>query len=238
MNSDKIDGAASGSARNRLATQLRSFGFVGIAVFLLILALAFAHLPLDLETAAATIAILVWTRVSHTPLRDIGLARPARWPRVLLIGILLGIAIKLVEKALILPLLGAPAVNPAAQHLIGSPVRLLITIVYMIVSAGICEEIVYRGYMFERLGRLLGDGTFARVLIVAVSSLVFGLVHYDQGFYSVLNAGIGGLIFGATYIMTGKQLWLVIVAHAAYDLWTLAILHFHLEAAVAHSVFG
>jgi membrane protease YdiL (CAAX protease family) len=238
MTSDKTDDAAAASTGGRLAADLRGFGVLGTVVFLLILALALVHLPLDLETAAAAIAILVWARVSHTPLRDIGLARPASWLRVLLIGIVLGIAIKLVEKALILPLLGAPAVNPAAQHLIGRPVRLLISIVYMVVSAGICEEIVYRGYMFERLGRLLGDGIAARLLIVAVSSLVFGLVHYDQGFYSVLNGGIGGLMFGAIYLVSVRQLWLVIVAHAAYDLWTLAIVYFHLEAAVARSVFG
>src|SRR4051812_47137682 len=153
-----VDEAVVAEERGRLAAELRRFGVPGIVVFLLILLLAIAHLPLDLETVVAAIAILVWARVARTPLRDIGLARPASWLRVMLIGLVLGIAIKLVEKALILPLLGASAVNPAAQHLIGSPVRLLITIVYMIVSAGICEEIVYRGYMFERLGRLFGDG--------------------------------------------------------------------------------
>jgi membrane protease YdiL (CAAX protease family) len=47
---------------------------------------------------------------------------------------------------------------------------------------------------------------------------------------------IVGLVFGATFAVTGRIVMLMI-AHAAFDLTALAIIYLDLESAVAHLIF-
>ena len=46
-----------------------------------------------------------------------------------------------------------------------------------------------------------------------------------------------GLVYGAIFARTGR-LWMLIAAHAAFDLTALAIIYWDLEADVAHLVFN
>lgn len=47
---------------------------------------------------------------------------------------------------------------------------------------------------------------------------------------------ITGTVFGAIYAVTGR-LWMLMCAHAAFDLAALAIVYWDLESAVAHLIF-
>ena len=73
----------------------------------------------------------------------------------------------------------------------------------MIFGAGFGEEMLWRGFMFERLGRLLGTRTWGTALIVLLTSAVFGLAHYPiQDIPGVQQATITGLTFGTIYAIT------------------------------------
>lgn len=97
-----------------------------------------------------------------------------------------------------MPLLGAPPLNQAFQYLAGNTAALPAAIYAMIVIAGFGEETVFRGYLFERFGKLLGSGAWARILIVLLTSVWFGLAHYStQALPGVEQATIVGLLFGA-----------------------------------------
>ena len=107
----------------------------------------------------------------------------------------------------------------------------------MIFVAGWGEETLFRGYMFERLGKLLGSKTEAKIVIVLVSSLWFGWDHYSsQGLAGVEQAIIVGLVYGTIFMITGR-LFMLMCAHAAFDLAALAIIYWDLESRVAHLVF-
>jgi len=107
----------------------------------------------------------------------------------------------------------------------------------LVVAAGFGEETLFRGYMFERLSKLLRTGTVARVLIVLITAGLFGVVHYpDQGLAGAEQAGIVGIVFGAVFAITG-QIWILMCAHAAFDITALAIIYLDLESQVAHLVF-
>jgi len=54
-------------------------------------------------------------------------------------------------------LLGASPANQAYRYLIGNPSAIPSAALTMIVVAGFGEEILFRGYLFERLGKLLGQ---------------------------------------------------------------------------------
>jgi membrane protease YdiL (CAAX protease family) len=68
-------------------------------------------------------------------------------------------------------------------------------------AAGVCEEIVNRGYMLAYLDRLVGPAG-----AVLVSSLLFGLDHAYQGAAGILKTGAWGLLYAGAYVATGSLL--------------------------------
>jgi membrane protease YdiL (CAAX protease family) len=66
---------------------------------------------------------------------------------------------------------------------------------------------------------------------------LFGLAHYhDQGLAGVQQATITGLVFGTMFAVTG-QLWMLMCAHAAFDVTAVAIIYWDVESTVAHLIF-
>jgi len=186
----------------------------------------------------SALLVLVWAWRSGTPWHELGFVRPVHWPRTVAIGLALGIALKLVMKAIVMPLLGAPPTNPAYQYLAGNPAALPVMLYLVIVGAGFGEETVFRGYLFERLGKLFRPGVWSKALIVGLTALFFGAVHYaEQGMPGVEQATIVGLVFGTIFAITGR-IWMLMVAHAAFDLTALAIIYWGWERAVAGVFFG
>jgi membrane protease YdiL (CAAX protease family) len=91
--------------------------------------------------------------------------------------------------------------------------------------------------VFERLGKLLGPNLPAKIATVLVSSAWFAAVHYvEQGVAGVEQAAITGPAFGTIFAAT-RQIWISMVAHAAYDLTAIAIIYWNVESTVAHLVF-
>ena len=56
------------------------------------------------------------------------------------------------------------------------------------------------------------------------------------GLPGVEQAMITGLVFGTIFAITGR-IWMVMCAHAAFDLAAVAIIYWNLETTVAHLVF-
>lgn len=182
--------------------------------------------------------MLLWRHLSGTSWREIGYVRPRSWLATTLIGALFGVTLKLVMKVLVMPLLGAPDLNPAYHYLVGNTAALPVMLYLVIVGAGFGEETVFRGFLFERLRKLLGSTRQATAAIVLVTALFFGLVHYpEQGVAGAEQATITGLIFGVIYARTGG-LPLLMIAHAAFDLAAVAIIYWNVEYEVAHLLFG
>jgi hypothetical protein len=79
-------------------------------------------------------------------------------------------------------------------------------------TAGVVEEIVYRGFVLWYLSLLMPLWG-----AVIVSSVAFGLGHSYQGAIGGLRCGLVGLAFAILYVVTGS-IWLPIIAHAALDI--------------------
>jgi uncharacterized protein len=183
------------------------------------------------------VLVLLWAWRSRTPWREIGYVRPKSWARTVAVGIVLGVALKFMMKAIVMPLLGADPVNQAFRYLTGNAAALPGILYAVLVGAAFGEETIFRGWMFERFGRLFGPGAWAKTLIVVLTSAWFGLEHYSlQGVAGVQQATIFGLVFGAIFAFTGR-LWMLMVAHAAFNLTAVAMIYWNLETAVARLVF-
>jgi uncharacterized protein len=186
---------------------------------------------------AGALLVLAWARLSHTPWRAIGYVRPKNWAVAVAGGVLFGIVLKLVLKAIVMPLLGAPPINQAYHWVAGNTAALVPMLFLMIIVAGWGEETLYRGWMFERLGKLLGTSVWARTSIVVLTSVLFALPHsVDQGIAGAEQALMTGLVFGTIFALTGR-IFLLMVLHAAFDVTALAMIYWNFETAVAHFFF-
>ncbi len=80
------------------------------------------------------------------------------------------------------------------------------------VTAGICEEIVYRGYLIWYLAAFLGPWPAA-----LAAGVLFGVLHLYQGTQGILRTGAVGIIMSLLYVGSGSLLW-PMTLHAAVDL--------------------
>jgi membrane protease YdiL (CAAX protease family) len=163
--------------------------------------------------------------------------RPRSWGKTIATGIVFGVALKFVMKAMVMPLFGAPPINQAYHFVTGNPAVIPMMIYTMIVIAGFGEETFYRGWMFERFGKLLGQSLFAKIAIVLITSILFASLHYpEQGIPGAEQALMTGLIFGSIFAITG-QIFMLMIAHAAFDLTALWMIYYGLETRIAHLIF-
>jgi len=216
---------------DRFAARLRGFGPIGVTAMIVITLLGPVFEPVG------GLLVLLWAYRSHTPWPELGFRRPKSWVLTILLGLILGFGLKLLMKSLVLPLFGAPVINPVYHYLAGNTAALPSMTFDIIVGAGFAEETVYRGFLFERLGKLLGTGRWAKLVILLSTSLLFGSVHYPgQGIYGALQAFFTGLCLGVMYLIT-KRLWLSMVAHVAFDITAMLIIYKNFEPRVAHLIF-
>lgn len=81
------------------------------------------------------------------------------------------------------------------------------------VSAGVCEEIIYRGFVLSQLSVHLP--TYWAVII---SSLLFGLGHWYQGGIHILRTAALGALMAICYLLTDSLL-IPILLHIIIDVY-------------------
>ena len=82
------------------------------------------------------------------------------------------------------------------------------------ITAGVCEEMVFRGYLQRQLHALTGSIPLA----VVGQGLVFGLFHSYQGWKNVVVISVLGILYGVLAAWRGN-LRANIISHAATDVW-------------------
>jgi membrane protease YdiL (CAAX protease family) len=214
-----------------LSAQLRGFGLIGLLAIAAIIAVDVIGKPMS------ALAVLLWVRASRTPWSELGFVGPRSWTVAIMGGIAIGVALKLLMKSVVMPLLSAPAVNEAYHFLEGNRAAIPAMLYAIVVGAGFGEETLFRGFMFERLRRLLGTKPWPQVAIVLFTSLLFGLAHYaDQGLPGTQQGIIVGVVYSALYLYT-RSLYPVMIAHVAFDLTAWWIIYHGLETEVARLFF-
>ncbi len=86
------------------------------------------------------------------------------------------------------------------------------TFVKLAFTAGICEELLYRGFMIFYVSRF--TNLFAAAAIVSV---IFGIGHLYQGRRGVVLTAFAGAFFAAVYLVSGS-LFVAMLLHVLMDL--------------------
>jgi membrane protease YdiL (CAAX protease family) len=180
--------------------------------------------------AAVAIWIGGWASLSHSP------AAPAIWlPRATItapaIGALTSIYLFVASLPMLQSLRGprwrtayAAAMRRGFSKLPGllpSSGAERAAFILVSLSAGVCEEILFRGFLI----RLLNGGALALPLAgaLAASSLLFGLGHAYQGFKGVLGTAVAGLFMGLLFLLSGNLVPAMVV-HALLDMQVVYVL--------------
>jgi hypothetical protein len=151
--------------------------------------------------------------------RDFGQARmgigPAGW-EWLAIGVgLVGVVLVVIQAVTVMR-------DPAKQAEVRDKVGALEVIVprtpaegnafgFLSFTAGVCEEILYRGLLLGALSAVIGIWP-----AVAVSSVIFGLGHAYQGGTGILKTGLVGLAMALLTVFSGT-IWIAALLHMVID---------------------
>lgn len=94
----------------------------------------------------------------------------------------------------------------------GNLSSLLVLLALSWTLAAVGEEIVYRGYLPRRVSDIFGENTAGPWIGVALSSLLFGLAHTEQGIIGVVLTFFDALFFSFLR-WRFRNLWAAVLAH-------------------------
>jgi hypothetical protein len=109
--------------------------------------------------------------------------------------------------------------NPTGIKAVGvllpqGPLEMIVWII-LAVTAGFCEEVIFRGYFQRQFFALTGKSEWA----IALQALIFGMAHIYQGVKGALTIAIYGALFGVL-AAARKSLRPGIIQHAGQDIFS------------------
>jgi uncharacterized protein len=163
--------------------------------------------------------------------RDVGFRLYRNWPTTLALGVAAGVAMEMLElfctQPLLVRLTGQMPDLSAFNRVAGNVKWLAISLVLTWTLFAFGEELVFRGYLMDRIAGLLGRTARSWAVALFTASFFFGLSHFRQGVTGVSENFVDGVILGAIYLRLGRNLAVPIVAHGVTDTVDLVLLFFH-----------
>jgi len=160
-------------------------------------------------------------RVRGLRWRDVGFSRYRGWPITIGIGFFLGVLAEafqlLVTQPILARVLGRQPDLELFRMLTGNIKMTLVFIGLSWTLAAFGEEMVWRGYVMNRVADVGERTPRAWIASLVIVHIAFGAAHGYQGLTGWIEEGIGGLWFGLMYLRTGRNLCVPIIAHGLGD---------------------
>jgi uncharacterized protein len=160
-------------------------------------------------------------RVRGLTWRSIGLRLYRDWPTTIALGIAAGIFLEAIELYISQPFLVRVLHKPpdldAFNALHGNLKLTLLFILLAWVFAAFGEEMIYRGYLMNRVADFFHRTRWAWIFSLLAVHVAFGLAHAYQGKTGIIDEAFMGLLLGALYLATRRNLAVPIVAHGVSD---------------------
>jgi membrane protease YdiL (CAAX protease family) len=160
-------------------------------------------------------------RVRKLRWRDVGLSRFRNWKTTLALGVVAGLLLEgfelFVTQPLLVKWLGKQPDLEVFRALHGNLKWTLLAIVGAWTLAAFGEEMVYRGYLMNRVADLFDRTRRAWLISLIAVHVAFGLAHAYQGVTGVIDEGLMGVLLALIYLRTGRNLSVPIIAHGVSD---------------------
>ncbi len=200
-----------------------------------------ANTPLDLSYVPEPIFWIVfkWTAAAMTlggllmlarwqalPLRTYGIRGDGlHWQVLLSVPALLGTyaAMFCIAIFILMATIGGTGAEQDIQHRIDYlsqlPQFTVLQTLLMMSAVALHEELLFRGMLIPYL-RGLGIGRWGAV---AVSSMIFGILHFEQGWTGIVQISCIGAVLGSVFVLT-RSLLTVVLAHFLFDFFQVLLI--------------
>jgi membrane protease YdiL (CAAX protease family) len=213
-------------------TNFQSYALATVAIWLAMVAIRYRRSTIVLTGGMLVVSIgaVLGLIENATSFRQLGLAGPMPW--------LTTLAIALVWLALMLAY--SPLADRIATRMVAAPpnlrtfraiqqstAKLVMGIVVAWILGGFLEELIFRGIVLQSIEALmmpLLPMPLASAIAIVVAAIGAGIIHLYQRLRAALIITQLSMLFGLLFVISGHNLWTVILCHGLYD--TIAFIRF------------
>lgn len=189
--------------------------------------------------AILLIPVVMWVR--NNGFADIGLQLPVCLSSTILQALGYGIFISLLSMVLIEPL---SEVLTSTVHdlgpfekIKGNWLALMQTLLFVWLFVAIVEEVIFRGFLMTEISKIIGSGLLATIFNIVFTSIVFGLCHAYQNKCGIVTTGVIGSLFAIVFLISGRNLWVVILTHGFLDTIGILSIYFGVDKYLSQLVW-
>lgn len=208
---------------------------IALNLFTILFIVVFPHLGLITffpMVYTIPVLLLVWLclKVNKETFKDIGFSFKALNIKPVLIGIVLAVFIFLFMRSIFFPILenfiefkevDVDLYNDLRNN--GTTYYISMVILGWVVG-GFYESIVFHGFMFTQLEHVVTE-KYKTPISFIITSLLFGIYHYQLGTADMINALIIGAGYLGLFLFYKRNLWYTIICHGAYNTIAMTLLY-------------
>jgi membrane protease YdiL (CAAX protease family) len=157
--------------------------------------------------------------------KAVGLRRPESWRKTVSWALVTAALVVVLSDLVVAPFAekhfgvqhGAAELD-AATVSVGWVLKLLL-VFWTFAAFG--EEMGYRGYLLNRAAEIGNQSKLGYLVALLCVSVLFGIGHYYKGPGGIIASSVSGFVLGAAYLLSGRNLWISILAHGFRDTFAL-----------------
>lgn len=202
-----------------------------VIIAFLVLFPHYVPLPFYSYALVCFLLIVFYLKRQNKTLADVGLTRKGLSVHTFVVGILSAILWMAFIKIVYFPFINhffRDYISDYTEYdFIKNNIKKLLAIMLAAwVVGGFYEEIVFRGFIQRTMQKWFSNYSLSFWMAGLLTSILFGLYHWQQGIFGVIPATLGGLYW--TYLLKRYKgnLWYPIVSHASYDTIALIMIYF------------
>ena len=209
-----------------------SFGQNILKAFIIVFLVLFPHfvpLPFYSYAIVCLAVIIFYLRWQKKTFQDLGLKRSGLTAHTLFVGILSALLWLAFNKWVYHPFITHFfVVEPYTEYdfIRNKLSNLIITLIAAWLIGGFYEEIAFRGFIHTTIREWFAKSTHSYWLTGLLTSILFGLYHWQQGIFGIVPSFLGGLLWTLLLWRYKGNLWYPIISHAIYDTIVLTMIYF------------
>lgn len=202
------------------------------SVLLIIFLLTFPHLaglPYYSYAIVCSLLLLFYLKKKQIKLQELGLIKNGINRKILFYGIGSGVLWLVFMQWVYIPSIKyvfQPPNYNEYNFIQGNLSALAITLTAAWIIGGLYEELIFRGFIQYTFMKWITKTQYSFWISAALTSLLFGLYHAQQGIFGIVPAILGSLYWSALLQRSKGRLWTVILSHATYDTTALIMIYY------------
>ena len=210
----------------------KSFGQDMLKAFIIAFLVLFPHfapLPFYSYAVVCLAVIVIYLRRQKKTLRDLGLKRNGLTAHTFVIGILSALFWIAFNKWVYHPFITHFfIIEPYMEYdfIRKKLSNLIIALIAAWIIGGFYEEIVFRGFIHTTIRGWFIKSRYSFWLAGLLTSILFGLYHWQQGIFGIIPSALGGLFWTFLLWRYKGNLWYPFISHAVVDTIALTMIYF------------